>query len=321
MSSPKGNGTTYEFPYQKPETRTKWQQVKEGIYNPSTHEVLGRTCSSWGGLLIFYSIFYCILAAFFAICMKGMLHTIDDKEPYFKQDWSLIGTSPGLGFRPISPDVEKEGSLIWYQAKNASNVKTWVDRAEDFLHPYKNRTALKGGGLNQVQCDYNNLPRGDQVCAMNMDLWGRCTERFGYGYNQSSPCVFVKLNKIFDWVPEFYNDTQNLPEEMPESLKGFIRTRAPRELNTVWVSCEGENPSDKENIGPIVMFPTRGIPGFYFPYKNQPGYLSPVVAIWFERPTPGVLINVECRAWAKNINYRRHTTLREGSVHFELMID
>lgn len=34
-----------------------------------------------------------------------------------------------------------------------------------------------------------------------------------------------------------------------------------------------------------------------------------------------VLINVECRAWAKNINYRRHNTLREGSVHFELMID
>lgn len=57
------------------------------------------------------------------------------------------------------------------------------------------------------------------------------------------------------------------------------------QLNTVWVSCEGENPADKENLGNAIMYPTRGIPGFYFPYLNQEGYLSPVVAIYFERPT------------------------------------
>ena len=45
----------------------------------------------------------------------------------------VLLVSVGLGFRPISPDVEKEGSLIWYQAKNSSNVKTWVDRADEFL--------------------------------------------------------------------------------------------------------------------------------------------------------------------------------------------
>lgn len=37
---------------------------------------------------------------------------------------------------------------------------------------------------------------------------------------------------------------------------------------------------------------------------------------------PGhTLINVECRAWAKNIIYKRSLQNREGSVHFELMID
>lgn len=33
----------------------------------------------------------------------------------------------------------------------------------------------------------------------------------------------------------------------------------------------------------------------------------------------GILINIECRAWAKNINYRQKD--KQGSVHFELMID
>lgn len=33
----------------------------------------------------------------------------------------------------------------------------------------------------------------------------------------------------------------------------------------------------------------------------------------------GVLINIECKAWAKNILYDRYE--RRGSVHFELMVD
>lgn len=33
----------------------------------------------------------------------------------------------------------------------------------------------------------------------------------------------------------------------------------------------------------------------------------------------GVLINIECKAWARNIKHDRAD--RRGSVHFELMID
>jgi hypothetical protein len=57
------------------------------------------------------------------------------------------------------------------------------------------------------------------------------------------------------------------------------------QLNTVWVSCEGENPADVENIGPIQYIPRRGFPGYFFPFTNKEGYLSPLVAVWFERPT------------------------------------
>ena len=57
------------------------------------------------------------------------------------------------------------------------------------------------------------------------------------------------------------------------------------QLNTVWVSCEGENPADVENIGSISYIPKRGFPGYYFPYNNVKGYMSPLVAVWFEKPT------------------------------------
>lgn len=111
------------------------------------------------------------------------------------------------------------------------------------------------------------------------------------------------------------------------------------QLNTIWVSCEGENPADQENIGAINYLPIRGFPGYFYPYQNSEGYLSPLVAVHFQRPkrksslissiliillkkySPlgGIIINVECKAWARNIIHDRKD--RIGSVHYELLID
>lgn len=54
--------------------------------------------------------------------------------------------------------------------------------------------------------------------------------------------------------------------------------------NTIWISCEGENPADIENLGAVNYFPRRGFPGYYFPFQNVPGYLPPLVAVQFENP-------------------------------------
>lgn len=52
----------------------------------------------------------------------------------------------------------------------------------------------------------------------------------------------------------------------------------------IWISCEGENPADIENLGPINYIPHRGFPGYFYPFMNQKGYMPPVLAINFERP-------------------------------------
>ena len=52
----------------------------------------------------------------------------------------------------------------------------------------------------------------------------------------------------------------------------------------VWVECTGVNELDKENIGSplnVKYTPYQGFPGFYFPYKKSPGYVSPIVAVQF----------------------------------------
>lgn len=74
------------------------------------------------------------------------------------------------------------------------------------------------------------------------------------------------------------NDDSRLinPQFFPQSGK--------KDANTVWVSCEGENPADVENIGPVQYIPRRGFPAYYYPFTNKEGYLSPLVAVLFEKP-------------------------------------
>ncbi|KAJ8929761.1 hypothetical protein NQ314_017518 [Rhamnusium bicolor] len=83
-------------------------------------------------LVLFYTIFYIVLAALFAICMQGLFATLDKQEPRWKLEDSLIGINPGLGFRPIASRTE-EGSLIWYNTSNQTTTNKWVDLVDKFL--------------------------------------------------------------------------------------------------------------------------------------------------------------------------------------------
>ncbi|XP_050092403.1 sodium/potassium-transporting ATPase subunit beta-2-like [Anopheles aquasalis] len=139
---------------------------------------------------------------------------------------------------------------------------------------------------------------------------------------RSAPCIFLKLNKIYGWEPVFYDDSSSLPSDMPSDLKEYIKDKGVKQqqtLNTVWVSCEVASEDDRNNIGPIQFYPRRGFPGYYYPFENTDGYLSPLVAVRFERPARDQNINVECKAWARNIKQDRYD--RFGLVRFELKIE
>ncbi|XP_026471690.1 sodium/potassium-transporting ATPase subunit beta-1-like [Ctenocephalides felis] len=313
---------TYEFPYmRRADKRTNWEKFRQGCYNPDEGSFLGRQPSAWARVALFYLVFYTVLASLFTICMYTMLSTIDKEYPKWQLEDSIIGTNPGLGFRPIADNTE-EGSLIWFDAKNETEVAKWTTIIDEFLAPYKNRSQLPSHGENQMFCDYETGPNtANRVCAVAVEKWGSCTSQANYGFGQSAPCVFLKLNRIYNWVPDYYDDVATLPEDMPMELKDHIQSLKPDERKQIWVSCQGENPVDRENLGPVEMYPSMGFAGYYYPFRNQRDYLSPLVAVQFKRPTVGRLINVECRAWARNIIYRGGNKDRQGSVHFELMID
>ncbi|XP_967342.1 sodium/potassium-transporting ATPase subunit beta-1 [Tribolium castaneum] len=306
------NPKVQEFQFHSIPKTTKWESFQKVIYDPSTHEIFGRTKKSWYQLLVFYSIFYICLAALFAICMKGLTATLSDKEPKWKLEESLIGTSPGLGFRPISNNTQ-EGSLIWYNLKDVQTTQKWVRLVDQFLQPYK----VQQIGKNYQQCDYEIAVKEGHVCAVEVDKFGPCTAENNYGFNSTSPCVFLKLNRIFGWVPDYVTQPES---EMPDDLKEIITYATSNNKSQVWISCAGENPFDREHVIGFDYFPSRGFPGYYFPYTNNDNYLSPLIAVQINVKT-NVIVNIECRAWARNIAYDGGNNHREGSVHFEILVD
>lgn len=306
--------TTYEFP-SKPEKKS----FAQFIFDKDTGYICGRSTKNWGQLMLFYLAFYVVLAALFTICMQTLLATMNHQFPKWQLDASLIGTSPGLAYRPMPDDPDISGTVIEYRAANKTNVKQWVDRLDDFLAPYRDHELLPGGGKNQVPCDFDTKLNPGQVCEVDVKQFTPCTSEQGYSYNKSAPCIFVKLNKIYGWLPEYYDDVDDLPEDMPTDLQDHIKSLKPKDRQQVWVSCSGLHEND--NIGPIEYSNSRGFPSYYYPYTNQQGYLSPLVAVHFARPPVKTTINVECRAWAKNVVYRGGHRDRRGSIHFVLLIE
>ncbi|XP_050309435.1 sodium/potassium-transporting ATPase subunit beta-1 [Anthonomus grandis grandis] len=308
------NGGVKEFQFQKLKHETKWETFKRAIYDPETKSVLGRTGKSWGQLLLFYAIFYAVLAALFAICMQGLFATLSDTQPTWTLDKSLIGTNPGLGFRPISKRTE-EGSLIVYNMTNQTEVNKWVDLIDEFLIPYKANQA----GKNYVTCDFDKPPAEGKVCVSDLSKLGNCNKDRAYGYNGSSPCIFLKLNKIFGWKPEYYTEVH---PDMPKELKLHIEenTKNVTERQQVWVSCTGVDDIDKEHVQSFNYYP-HGFASYYYPYQNYPNYISPIIAVELVNVKTNIIISVECRAWAKNIEYKGGSLKRAGSVQFEIQVD
>jgi sodium/potassium-transporting ATPase subunit beta len=227
--------------------------------------------------------------------------------------WSK-NTRPTLEFRPLP--AERASTLVWYNPGKPSSY--WKKELEAFLKPYTQKTRQDNAA---VVCSWDQPPEG-RFCDFRITPeFGPCTSEYDYGFSSTKggPCVFLKLNKIPGWVPKYYNST-TVPRGMPEHVRTAIIEGEKRgRHHVVWVDCYGVTPADQEFIGPLNYYPRRGFKGVYFPFTGIEGYLSPLVAVHFEQPMRGVVINVECKAWAQNINHDGEE--KKAMVNFELLIE
>ncbi|XP_072497275.1 sodium/potassium-transporting ATPase subunit beta-2 [Notamacropus eugenii] len=273
------------------------EEWKEFVWNPRTHEFMGRTGSSWAFILLFYLVFYGFLTALFTLTMWVMLQTVSDHIPTYQDQLA----TPGLMIRPKTENLEV---LV-----NLSDTQSWnqhVQILDKFLEPYndsiqaqKNDVCRPGHYYEQPDNGVLNYPK--RACQFNRTQLGDCSglsDPTHYGYSTGQPCVFIKMNRVIN----FY-------------------AGANQSMN---VTCAGKRNEDAKNLGDFAMFPANGnIDLMYFPYygkKFHVNYTQPLVAVKFMNVTPNVEVNVECRINAVNIATNDERDKFAGRVAFKLRI-
>ncbi|XP_063529075.1 sodium/potassium-transporting ATPase subunit beta-2-like isoform X1 [Cydia strobilella] len=228
-------------------------------------------------------------------------------------------------------DYRWDQPLIQFRPADPGSFHPWIQRTNDFLRVYE---TMVPESPPRAPCTtrerMHTMPRPPD-CDQAMRRWDPCTIDMGYGYPMGTPCVFLRLSHVNYWTPHPYNYSMNLhiPPEMPKHIRDGMA--AANGMDYIWVSCQGEFGADKENIGPI-HYITGGLPpGFplsrlhtadRIPYASRhlpekdPG---PLVGVFFKEPRRGVVINVECRIWARDIYY--DGTGRTGRARFEIFVE
>lgn len=64
--------------------------------------------------------------------MHFWIGTLSEEVPRWTLEESRIGVNPGLGFRPV-PRRTAQGSLIWYNSKNETDVEYWTKALDKFI--------------------------------------------------------------------------------------------------------------------------------------------------------------------------------------------
>ncbi|XP_031634841.1 sodium/potassium-transporting ATPase subunit beta-2-like [Contarinia nasturtii] len=237
----------------------------------------------------------------------------------------FFGLSPSI---PSLQHAPGQNSLIYFRKNSSETIIPYTDSIKNFFNDYSGLNEKYEKNIDHECSRLFSRPKNGKFCPFKLEYLENCspTKTDGnFGYDISKPCIFLTLNEVKDWTPQVFNETDinqitddNLRAKyakMPDFLKEAIaNVRDPLDRNLIWVSCEGASPQDVENIGPVLYSPLRGFPASYFPYKNVEGYQSPIVAVQLERPRPGVMITVECKIWAKNLDETKSHT-------FEILID
>lgn len=265
------------------------------VWDPRSRQVLGRTGTSWGLILLFYLLFYGFLAGLFSLTMWVMLQSVDPHVPKYQDRL----TTPGMMIRPRT-----EGLDVTF---NVSHSHTWlhyVRALHAFLEPYndslqaaRNAPCAPGRYNEQPDDGVPNYPK--RACRFNRSLLGPCAglgEEHDYGYGVGRPCVLLKVNRVINFFPG-----------MNKSIN---------------VVCGAKREEDAALLGPLLLFPPNGtIDLMYFPYYGKRvhvNYTQPVVAVQFPNATANVEHHIECRLNAAGLRADDERDKFAGRVAFRL---
>lgn len=216
------------------------------LYNNETGQVMGRSGESWAKIGLFYVIFYGFLAAFFTAMLTVFLSTLNDVGQGPPKLIQYLENQPGL--TRLSLDLKYNKSET-----RDKDIKAYKDAVSKFLETYDSedngKEMCKGPGAMEAPCKFDYVKH-----------LGPCAKpgNNSYGLEDLNPCIYVKINKIYGWIPK--------------GKDGYLNLKCKEEVN---------------------MYPKDGFLIAGFPFKGQGATFNlPVVAIQLNVTQPGK--SVDC---------------------------
>jgi len=181
------------------------------LYNSDTGEVLGRGGKSWAKIGFFYLVFYAFLTGFFVAMMAVFLSTVESPEEGGKPKLTqFIANQPGL--------TRLGSSFGSYDS--AANSSAYADSLIKIFEGIKNNTVYKG------ECPMTKTDNATiKPCYAPFTSYGDCKpdmtdmSKSMFGLKDKKPCVFIRINKVYGWVPSGSGDYLKLSC----SGSGFIK--------------------------------------------------------------------------------------------------
>jgi len=204
------------------------------LYNKESGLVLGRTGKSWAKIGFFYLIFYGFLAGFFSGMLAVFLSTLNNPDD---------GLGPKLTqFVENQPGLTRIGKLDLQYNKTAGSddINNYVNSVTEYFKKFDAIT--KKCATNET-----GMPENED-CSFDTSLLKDCKD-VRKSLEDGFPCVFVKINKVYGWVPKS-NDGD-----------GFLT-----------LSCSAG----------ATVFP-KGFQISGFPFRGQKNFELPIVAVKFNR--------------------------------------
>lgn len=195
--------------------------TKKDVNGVETTLVMGRNGNSWAKIGLFYICFYSFLAGFFAAMLSVFLTTIKFPGEGGPKLTQYIANKPGLTIvNPLAAG--------WTKTKgDGKSWKSFKEVTKTFLDKYEAK------GYSEDQCDprkKEGYPDGDKPCKFDYaDALGtNCSEASSYGLNNGQPCILLKMNKVYGWVPS--GDGEHLDVECDKGVttkSGFLKAAMP----------------------------------------------------------------------------------------------
>lgn len=237
------------------ETKSCGQKFSDGLsnfkvflYNSETGEVMGRSGSSWAKIGLFYLVFYGCLAGFFIAMLTVFLSTVNQPGEGGPKLTQYIENKAGL------VRIDRYNKLTGYNTNDSDLIKSYSTTINDFLKGFK------------AYSNNTDIKCGDKSCEFDLDKLGDCSGKSdpSFGLNSRKPCVFIRVNKVFGWMPK-------------DDGSGLLKLK-----------CEG-----------ATVLP-EGFQLSNFPFQGQDGYTSSVAAIQFDT-TDGNTKKADCYITGEDI--------------------